>query len=156
MWIQWPSKDELWPYFPVVTFSKKNNILTILLILSSFTTRSPFAIKVCYNSFTLYARLSNGYCPSDNSIHHMVWFFGVVLVGIGCFQFRWFGWFQMDLGFFIGYICFEVIVIWYHCVKRAPLLYFIRSWVALSFKVVSQSGIGNTCPDLHFVQYIKA
>ena len=34
-----------------------------------------------------------------------------------------------------------------HCVTRAPLLYFIRSWVALSFKVVSQwvsqSGIGN-------------
>ena len=27
----------------------------------------------------------------------------------------------------------------YHCVTRAPLLYFIRSWVALSFKVVSQS-----------------
>ena len=47
-----------------------------------------------------------------------------------------------------------------NCVKRAPLLYFIRSWVALSFKVVSQwvsqSGIGNTCPDLHFLQYIKA
>ena len=47
-----------------------------------------------------------------------------------------------------------------NCVTRAPLLYFIRSWVALSFKVVSlsvcQSGIGNTCPDLHFVQYIKA
>ena len=48
---------------------------------------------------------------------------------------------------------------WY-CVTRAPILYFIRSWVAQSFKVVSQwvsqSGIGNTCPDLHFVQYIKA
>ena len=47
-----------------------------------------------------------------------------------------------------------------HCVTRALLLYFIRSWVALSFKVVSQwvsqSGIGNTCPDLHFLQYIKA
>ena len=47
-----------------------------------------------------------------------------------------------------------------HCVTIAPLSYFIRSWVALSFKVVSQSvsewGIGNTCPDLHFVQYIKA
>ena len=42
------------------------------------------------------------------------------------------------------------------CVTRAPFLYFIRSWVALSFKVVSQWGIGNTCPDLHFVQYIKA
>ena len=44
------------------------------------------------------------------------------------------------------------------CVMRAPLLYFKRSWVALSFKVcqwVSESGIGNTCPDLHFVQYIK-
>ena len=25
-----------------------------------------------------------------------------------------------------------------HCVTRAPLLYFIRSWVALSFKVVSE------------------
>ena len=48
----------------------------------------------------------------------------------------------------------------YYCVTRAPILYFIRSWVALSFKVVSewvsQSGIGNTCPDLHFLQYIKA
>ena len=48
----------------------------------------------------------------------------------------------------------------YHCVTRAPLLYFIRSWVALSFKVVCQSvslsGIGNTCPDLNFLQYIKA
>ena len=43
-----------------------------------------------------------------------------------------------------------------YCVTRAPLLYFIRSWVALSFKVVSLSGIGNTCPDLHFLQYIKA
>ena len=47
-----------------------------------------------------------------------------------------------------------------NCVTRAPLLYFIRSWVALSFKVVSewvsQSGIGNTCPDLHFLQCIKA
>ena len=47
-----------------------------------------------------------------------------------------------------------------NCVTRAPLLYFIRSWVALSFKIVSLSvsewGIGNTCPDLHFVQYIKA
>ena len=28
---------------------------------------------------------------------------------------------------------------WNNCVTRAPLLYFIRSWVALSFKVVSQS-----------------
>ena len=44
----------------------------------------------------------------------------------------------------------------FYCVTRAPLLYFIRSWVALSFKVVSQWGISNTCPDLHFVQYIKA
>ena len=47
-----------------------------------------------------------------------------------------------------------------NCVTRAPLLYFIRSWVALSFKVVSewvsQWGIGNTCPNLHFLQYIKA
>ena len=47
-----------------------------------------------------------------------------------------------------------------NCVTRAPLLYFIRSWVALSFKVVSQSvsewGIGNTCPNLHFLKYIKA
>ena len=47
-----------------------------------------------------------------------------------------------------------------YCVTRAPLLYFIRSWVALSFKVVSewvsQWGIGNTCPNLHFLQYIKA
>ena len=44
------------------------------------------------------------------------------------------------------------------CVTRASLLYFIRSWVALSFlcESVSQSGIGNTCPDLHFLQYIKA
>ena len=46
-----------------------------------------------------------------------------------------------------------------YCVTRASLLYFIRSWVALSFKVcesVSPSGIRDTCPDLHFVQYIKA
>ena len=46
-----------------------------------------------------------------------------------------------------------------HCVTRAQLLYFIRSWVALSFKVcesVSESGMRDTCPDLHFVQYIKA
>ena len=47
-----------------------------------------------------------------------------------------------------------------YCVTRAPLLYIIRSWVALPFEVVSEwvseSGIGNTCPDLHFVQYIKA
>ena len=112
-----------------------NNLADPKLLHHTLPVCNLSSIKVCYNSFTLYARLSNGYCPSDNSIHHMVWFFGVVLVGIGCFQFRWFGWFQMDLGFFIGYICFEVIVIWYHCVKRAPLLYFIRSWVALSFKV---------------------
>ena len=32
---------------------------------------------------------------------------------------------------FLNCLCF--------CVTRAPLLYFIRSWVALSFKVVSQS-----------------
>ena len=44
-----------------------------------------------------------------------------------------------------------------YCVTRAPLLYFIRSWVALSFRVwVSQKGIGNTWPDLHVVQYLKA
>ena len=47
-----------------------------------------------------------------------------------------------------------------NCVMRAPLLYFIRSWLALSFKVVSQwvspYGISNTCLDLHFVQYINA
>ena len=46
-----------------------------------------------------------------------------------------------------------------YCVTRAPLLYFIRSWVALSFKVVSQSvslsGMRDTLPNLHFVQYIK-
>ena len=46
------------------------------------------------------------------------------------------------------------------CVTRAPLLYFIRSWVALSFKVcewVSESVRDPwTCPDLHFVHYIKA
>ena len=54
----------------------------------------------------------------------------------------------------------------FHCVTRAPLLHCIRSWVSISFKVcesvsqwvseVSESGIGNTCPNLHFVQYIKA
>ena len=53
-------------------------------------------------------------------------------------------------------ITFHLKMGWLHCVTRAPLLYFIRSWVALSFKVVSQSGIGNTCPDLQFLQYIKA
>ena len=47
-----------------------------------------------------------------------------------------------------------------YCVTRAPLLFFVRSWVALSFKVyesVSEwvKGIGNSCPDLHIVQYIK-
>ena len=46
-----------------------------------------------------------------------------------------------------------------HCITRA-LLILIRSWVALSFKVVSewvsQWGISNTCPNLHFLQYIKA
>ena len=42
-------------------------------------------------------------------------------------------------------LCVRVIYIWlpknclaYSCVTRAPILYFIRSWVALSFKVVSQ------------------
>ena len=68
-----------------------------------------------------------------------------------------------------GAVFIQVTVIDYsaenlvNCVTRAPLLYFIRSWVALSFKVCqwlsqsgSQSGIGNTCPDLHFVQYIRA
>ena len=47
----------------------------------------------------------------------------------------------------------------WNCVTRAPLLYFIRSWVALSFKVcewVSQLGICNIWPDLHFFQYLKA
>ena len=57
----------------------------------------------------------------------------------------------------VDFDCFNLSA---YCVTRAPLLYFIRSWVALSFKVVSESvsqwGIGNTCPDLHFVQYIKA
>ena len=45
-----------------------------------------------------------------------------------------------------------------NCVTRAPLLYFIWSWVALSFKVcqsVSQSGIGNTCPDISTLCNIK-
>ena len=52
------------------------------------------------------------------------------------------------------------IYLFLHCVTRAPLLYFIRSWVALSFhcesvsQSVSESGIGNTCPDLHFAQYM--
>ena len=44
------------------------------------------------------------------------------------------------------------------CVTRAPLFHFVRSWVALSFKVcesVSQSGMLDILPDLHFVQYIK-
>ena len=53
------------------------------------------------------------------------------------------------------------VMVWrLHCVTRAPVLNFMRNWVALSLKVVShwvsESGIGNTCPDLHFVQYIKA
>ena len=45
-----------------------------------------------------------------------------------------------------------------NCVTRAPLLYFGRSWVALSLvcESVSQWGIGNTCPNLHFLQYMKA
>ena len=34
-------------------------------------------------------------------------------------------------------------------VTSAPLL-LLRSWVALSFKVVGLSGIGNTRPNLHF------
>ena len=45
------------------------------------------------------------------------------------------------------------------CVTRAPVLNFMRSWVALSFKVcgsVSQSGMRDTLPNLHFLQYIKA
>ena len=43
--------------------------------------------------------------------------------------------------------------------QHSSTLIPIRSWVALSFKVcqsVSQSGIGNTCPHIHSVQYIKA
>ena len=47
----------------------------------------------------------------------------------------------------------------YYCVTRAPLLYYIRSWVALSFKCESVSESVrhvDTLPDLHFVQYIKA
>ena len=31
-----------------------------------------------------------------------------------------------------------IVHLYLYCVTRAPLLYFIRSWVALSFKVVSQ------------------
>ena len=48
-------------------------------------------------------------------------------------------------------------VIW-NCVTRAPLLYFVRSWVALSLlcESVSQWGMRDTCPNLHFLQYIKA
>ena len=78
-----------------------------------------------------------------------------------CAQFWWqeevvtellFQLFQFELNWAAWWMspCFN------YCVTRAPLLYFIRSWVALSFKVVCQWGIGNTCPDLHFVQYIKA
>ena len=49
-------------------------------------------------------------------------------------------------------------IIRFYCVTRAPLLYFLRSWVALSLlcESVSEWGIGNTCPNLHFLQYIKA
>ena len=45
-----------------------------------------------------------------------------------------------------------------NCVTRAPLLYFIRSWVALSFKCewVRPSGMRDTLPNHHFLQYIKA
>ena len=52
------------------------------------------------------------------------------------------------------------LYLYLYCVSRASLLYFIRRWVALSFKALSQSvsesGMRDTCPDLHFVQYIKA
>ena len=45
-----------------------------------------------------------------------------------------------------------------NCVTRAPLLYFVRRWVALSLvsEWVSQSGMRDTLPNLHFLQYIKA
>ena len=32
----------------------------------------------------------------------------------------------------------------------------LSSFIFQSCQSVSESGIGNTCPDLHFVQYIKA
>ena len=41
----------------------------------------------------------------------------------------------------------------------STLIFFKELLVALSFKVcqsVSESVIGNTCPNLHFVKYIKA
>ena len=53
----------------------------------------------------------------------------------------------------------SIIISIINCVTRTPLLCFIRSWVALFFKVcqwVSESGMRDTCPDLHLVQYIKA
>ena len=66
---------------------------------------------------------------------------------------------QRVLAYNISKAALDQMTRW-HCVTRAPLLYFIRSWVALSFKVVSEWvsewGIGNTCPNLHFLQYIKA
>ena len=72
-----------------------------------------------------------------------------------CFEFCW----KLLHGFL--YVVTWICQNWYiDCVTRAPLSYFIRSWVALSFKVVSQSvslsGMRDTLPDLHFVQYIKA
>ena len=70
---------------------------------------------------------------------------------------------QIQKGEIVLEVCIyfmNILRIFYeYCVTRAPLLYFVRNWVALSFKVcesVRPSGIGNTLPDLHFVQYIKA
>ena len=40
--------------------------------------------------------------------------------------------------------------------SSTPILYKELSSTIFQSLSVSQSGIGNTCPDLHFVQYIKA
>ena len=64
------------------------------------------------------------------------------------------GWLNID------YLRYREAIYWkYGCVTRAPLLYFIKSWVALSFKVVSEwvsQASVTSIPDLHFVQYIRA
>ena len=40
--------------------------------------------------------------------------------------------------------------------SSTPILYKEVSSTIFQSLWVSESGIGNTCPDLHFVQYIKA
>ena len=59
---------------------------------------------------------------------------------------------------FILVVMVILIVILFLRYESSTLILYneLSSPIFQSCQSVSESGIGNTCPDLHFVQYIKA